>query len=306
MTVLAILLAVAGAGCYAFAARLQHGAVRAAAPDRRLRLRAVPDLVRQPRWLLGLLMLGLGAGTHAVALGLAPLTVVQPVGVLAVPLTAVLHAREHGTRVREAAGWALAASTIGLAAFVVIAANNTTATFVPGTAQVRAGQVVGAGVVLLAAAGTLAAGRVRCLAFATAGGACYGLVSVLMRAVSQRVTAGDLGEVSLASVAGIVVAMLVGGWFVQLGYASGTPDVVVACLTVVDPLVAVATGVVLLGEASGASPLAVTAAVGCAALAAAGVIALARSHPRPSPNPGPPPAARPRPSSTNPRNRSTR
>ncbi|MGH3647550.1 MAG: hypothetical protein ACRDTM_10295, partial [Micromonosporaceae bacterium] len=89
MTGLAIGLAVLGAVCFAVAAYLQHDAVH------RDRLALA---VRRPRWLAGLGLIGLGATVHAVALGLAPLVVVQPIGVLALPLVAALHARAYGVR----------------------------------------------------------------------------------------------------------------------------------------------------------------------------------------------------------------
>ena len=91
----------------------------------------------------------------------------------------------------------------------------------------------------------------------------------------------------LATVAGIGAAVLVGGWLVQQAFASGPPEVVIACLTVVDPIVAVLLGAMLLGEGA-ATP----ARPGCcwcsaAVAATAGVVALARHHPdavRPRPN----------------------
>jgi hypothetical protein len=71
----------------------------------------------------------------------------------------------------------------------------------------------------------------------------------------------------------------VGGWLVQQAFTSGPPEVVVACLTVVDPIVAVLFGVVLLGEGN-ATSAGHWAVLGAAALAASvGVAVLARHHP---------------------------
>jgi hypothetical protein len=115
-----------------------------------------------------------------------------------------------------------------------------------------------------------------------AGAAAFGLVSALVRAVSQSVVAGDVGPLELpvlAAVAGIAAAVLVGGWLVQQAFASGPPEVVIACLTVVDPIVAVLLGAVLLGEGAATPADTWVLLAGAAMTATAGVIALARHHP---------------------------
>ena len=65
----------------------------------------------------------------------------------------------------------------------------------------------------------------------------------------------------------------------QAGYASGPPEIVIAGLTVIDPIVAVILGVVVLEEAA-AAPLWVPVIMVAAGLVAClGVIVLARFHP---------------------------
>ncbi|MFT7839055.1 glycosyltransferase [Saccharothrix sp. BKS2] len=265
MTWLAVVLAVLGAVCFALAARLQHEAVRAGAGAPRL-----PDLVRRPRWLLGLLLLVLGSGVHAVALGMAPLSVVQPVGVVAIGVTALLDGRR-----RELP--AVLVTTLAVGAFVLLAAGSATPTTVAPEAQVRAGLLalgLLAGPALL---GVLARRpAVRALGFGSAAGVAYGLVSVLMRAVSQDVQRGGVSWATALSAAGIAAALLVGGWFTQHAYAGGPPHLAVACLTVVDPLVAVGAGAGLLGEATRTSGAVALAELACALVAVGGVVALAR------------------------------
>jgi hypothetical protein len=137
-------------------------------------------------------------------------------------------------------------------------------------------------VLALAGLGLARSGWVRCVACATAGAAAFGLVSALVRAVSQSVVAGDVGPFELpvlAAVAGIAAAVLVGGWLVQQAFASGPPEVVIACLTVVDPIVAVLLGAVLLGEGVATPVETWLVLAGAAITATAGVIALARHHP---------------------------
>ncbi len=262
MTMLAITLAVFGAVCFALAARLQHDAIAETG--------ARASVLRQPRWLGGLALLIAGAGVHAAALGMAPLTVVQPVGVLAIGMTALLD-----RRLRELP--AILLTTVGVGAFVFLASGSATATQIVPDAELTAGFVV---LGLIAVPGVIAAvttnARIRAVAFASAGGVAYGYVSVLMRAVSQSVQQGGFGLSHLVSVLGIAVSLAVGGWLVQHAYAGGPPHLAVACLTVVDPLVAVGIGAFLLGEAAHLSVLTGVALFACALAAVGGVFALAR------------------------------
>ncbi len=272
MTWLAVLLAVVGAVFFAFAARFQHDAVRATEGNLR-----VLELLGRPRWLAGLALLVAGAGLHAVALGMAPLSVVQPVGVLAIGVTAVLDGRR-----RELP--AVALTTFGVGAFVFLAAGSATATPVAPEAELTAGLLVLGLIAVPGLLGVLSAKpALRALGFGAAGGVAYGYVSVLMRAVSQDVQQGMIDWSTGLSAAGIAVALLVGGWFIQHAYASGPPHLAVACLTVVDPLVAVGIGAGLLGEATRTSGPVALAELACAAVAVGGVVALARKQKLPAP-----------------------
>ena len=166
--------------------------------------------------------------------------------------------------------------------FVGTAAGSAVSTPAPGRATLLAGVIVGLVVLVLAGVGLARTGWARCVACAMAGAAAFGLVSALVRAVSQAVTSGEIGIIDpavLATVAGVAAAILAGGWLVQQAFTSGPPEVVVACLTVVDPIVAVLFGIVLLGEGN-ATPAAHWAVLGAAAfVATVGVAVLARHHP---------------------------
>ena len=69
-------------------------------------------------------------------------------------------------------------------------------------------------------------------------------------------------------------------YFVQTAHSSNPPDLVVAGLTVIDPLVAVSIGIIVLGEAAGAPLWAIFAFAAAAAAAIWGVLSLARHHPQ--------------------------
>jgi drug/metabolite transporter (DMT)-like permease len=282
---LAIMLAMLGAVCFAGAAVLQHRAVSAHS-DRdtgdALSLRSLRAVTRRPGWLAGLALAVGGTTLHAIAIVLAPLSVVQPMGVLAVPIAVVLSMLRTGNRPAPGVVAGVALSIAGVATFVGTAAGTAVSSPAPDSATLVVALIVAGVVVGLAMLGLARSGWVRCVALATAGAVSFGLVSALMRAVAQSVTTGvsDLLAPSvLVALLGIVVALLVGAWLVQQAFASGAPEVVVACLTVVDPIVAVLLGVVLLGEGA-ATPLGSWVVLfGAAAVATAGVVSLARHHP---------------------------
>ncbi|WP_125774418.1 hypothetical protein [Antribacter gilvus] len=293
----AILLALLGAACFAVSSALQHHAVRAGHPDgpdhpgasadagrsgRALTMRHLIRIMRRPRWLAGLGLAGAGTVVHAVALLLAPLRVVQPVGVLAVPLAVLISAARSGRRPAVGVVVGAVVSIIGVVVFVVASAGSAASHSPTGGATLVAGLCVAAVVALLTVVGLARSGTVRCVALAMAGASAFGLVSALVRAVSQSVAAGDVGIFDLpvlGAAAGLVASLAVGGWLVQHAYHAGSPEVVIACLTVVDPIVAVVLGAVLLGEGT-ATPLATWALLGGAAVAAtAGVLTLAHHHP---------------------------
>lgn len=280
MTAFAILLAALGAVCYAIGARLQNSAVQGVSSDRGgLGVRSLFGLLRTNRWLVGLVSIAIGAVLHAVALGLAPLIVVQPVGVLALPLTAVLNARARRLRLNRGAILAIAASALGVAAFVWLTASTAITTEVQPAEQITATELVLGLVIVLGTVGLATRNRSRCLAFAAGTGVAYGFVSFLMHGVTLHLRTTGFTGLDLLPVLGIALALLIGAWLLQLAHASGPPDLVVACMTVVDPMVAVGIGIGLLGEAALANPGSITGEILCGLIACVGVVGLARHHP---------------------------
>ncbi|MGH3626968.1 MAG: hypothetical protein ACRDRL_05945 [Sciscionella sp.] len=273
---IAVLFAVVAAGCFVAAARIQYAAVRTVAGGGRLRLRALARLCRDPRWLGGMCALAGGAGLHAVSLAFAPLAVVQPVGALSLVAITMLQARDESRRLSVPVVCAVAASTLGIAIFVVLAASTTVLAPAAAGGSLITAFVVAALAVAAVAVGLLGPAGVRCPALGVAGGCCYGLVAVLTHIAALQLRFGT--AVPLLPVLGIAVAAVLGGAAVQHAYASGPPDVVMACTTVIDPLVAVGAGLLLLDEAAAASAAVVAGQIACAALATAGMAFLARSR----------------------------
>ncbi|MCZ2403125.1 multidrug DMT transporter permease, partial [Paenarthrobacter sp. Z7-10] len=117
MQTLGIPVALVGSVFLALGAQFQHRGVNkveaASSTDARNGLRSgqLLALVRRPSWIAGTLMLGLAILLQLISLFLAPLTVVQPLGAVALVITAVVNARATKTR--------LSASTIRAITFCV-------------------------------------------------------------------------------------------------------------------------------------------------------------------------------------------
>ncbi|MEU0885920.1 hypothetical protein ABZ345_45715 [Lentzea sp. NPDC005914] len=266
MVGVAILCAVVAAACGALGAMLQHAGVREVTD---LKLTSAHRLVSSRRWVYGFLILVACAILQVIALALAPVSVVAPLNALAIPIIAVARAR----KLTGLLAVGVLVATAGIVVFVSITAGKAVPTSVSPKVALQAGQLVVAAVLVCVVAATFTAGAVRSLALAVGAGILYGLVAVLVRDVTTT-----LPRVEWISLAGLIVAFLTGAWFIQLGYAAGPPDLVVAGQTVVNPIVAAWIGIKLLGEGSGMSGLSQSGLVISAVAAVSGTVVLAYYH----------------------------
>lgn len=284
----AVAMAVGAAVLFAVSAVLQNGAVadvvRSGSPAgpvvRTGELRA---LARTRAWVIGVVLATIGSITHAGALVLAPVAIVQPIGVLAVPFAVVIAARRNRRHPSATVQVIVAACLIAVAGFVTLANTQFRQSTPPSYIGVVAAAVTAVAVTaVLALIALRSTGWQRCVAFATSGATAFGLVSALMRLISLHLTTGidDLDDVGVwLPAAGVAGALVVGGWAVQQAHASGPPAVVVGCMTVTDPIVAVTLGITMLGEGGATSVEAVLGLVGCAVAGLGAALFLARHHP---------------------------
>lgn len=263
---LGIPVALVGSVFLAFGAELQHRGVTKvdAGSDGNaktgLRVGQLLALAHRPSWLIGMLMLAAAIILQLFSLFLAPLTVVQPLGAVALVLTALLEVRRTKTRLDRAGIRAILLCVGGIAVFVGVAAFTTTSLPI-GTQQLVIVLIILVCVLTALAAGFVALRkRSPTIYYISAGGMLFGFVATLAKVVIDRVhtivlhgfhlVPGD-GLTIVAFVA-IIVAALSGSYLVQTAYSSGAPDLVVAGLTVIDPMVGVVIGIVVLGEAAAA------------------------------------------------------
>ncbi|MGY3565126.1 multidrug DMT transporter permease [Sinomonas sp. RB5] len=235
-------------------------------------------LVRRPVWLAGSAMLGAAVLLQLAALRFSPLMVVQPIGAAALVVTALVNARAASRAPGRRQTAAILLSVVGIAAFVAVAAVSAQDVEISDT-HLRTILVL----LAVAVAAALAVGaRTRTHPSATlstaAAGVLYGFVATLVKAVIGRLVQGDFAWLSLVGVAGLGVAVVVGARLVQKAHAGGSDELVVAGLTVVDPMTAVSLGIVVLGEADAAPPASFAGFLAAGAAAVVGVWLLAKSQ----------------------------
>lgn len=295
--VVAAALAVVAAVLFAVAASAQNGAVsavvradtRGGEPPRAAVIggRELRSLARSRVWVAGISVNAVASMVHAGALVLAPVAIVQPIGVLSVPFAVVLAASRTHRRPPATVLVAVAVCLISVAGFVTLANAQLGTSPAPRFAGVAAAALgAGAGSALLALWGSRRSGWVRCVGFASSGATAFGLVSALMRLVALHLASGvnDLDDVGVwLPAAGIAAALVFGGWAVQQAHAAGAPAVVLGCLTVIDPMVAVVLGITMLGEGGSTSTGVVAGLVGFAVLALSAAVLLAQRHPAAQP-----------------------
>ena len=283
---LGIPLALVGAAFLAFGAQYQSRGLNkverivGVSAGSGLSFRHVMSLFQRPSWVVGTLLLGLAVVFQIGSLSLSPLIIVQPIGVVGLVITSVLNSRvsrvKLGKRVKTSIGLAVA----GIVVFVSIAAF--TASDRPVTDTKLIVILVTFAVMLIVALLLFVLLRHRGIAliYIVGAGVLYGFVATFAKAVIGRFQQGEFEWLTWTCVGALLIGALLGMVFVQNAYSSGPPDLVVAGLTVIDPIIAVLIGIVVLGEAAGAPLWAVVAFIASGAVAIIGVIGLAKFHPQ--------------------------
>lgn len=283
---LGIPLALAGAVFMSLGAQYQHRGVekveRLSGADGAtgLSVGQLKRLLTRPSWILGTLMLGLAIICQLAALSVAPLIVVQPLGAIALVITTLLNARVSGHSPTRKSLIAIGACVGGIFIFVFFAAIFAVEQDITDRELFVILAILLVVIIVLGACWLILRHRMRALFYVVGAGILYGFVATLAKAVIKRVQAGEFDWVTLVCVIALIAASAVGAYFVQTAYSSGPPDLVIAGLTVVDPMIAVLIGMLVLGEASAAPPWVLVCFGIAGAIAIWGVVGLARYHPQ--------------------------
>ncbi len=286
---IAIGLQVIGSFLFASGATLQHLGVKGTfdpsgkTSSNRLTLGGMLRLFLIRKWLLGLVLVFSGAGFHLIALSMAPVAVVQPVGILAVPWSVLLAAKIHGHEIPRRIWSAVSITVLGVVGFTIFSSL-----FATGEKPFEFNPILISFIVVCALCAVLsfvatkAASWAKAMLWSSVGAIFYGLASGMMKAAINLVQSDGFslfdGHV-LAVVAFMLACYGLGVWMIQQGYASGPAEITVGTMTTVDPFVAVLFGLVVLGEGSGMGFGPTIGMVVSGAVAVYGVVLLSRDHP---------------------------
>jgi len=235
-------------------------------------------LVRSPWWALGTALLGLAILCQLTSLIFAPIIVVQPLGVVALVITSVVNARVTHVKLTRDAIRAITFCVVGIAIFVTVAAFVAQETLIQEKQLLIILIIMGVVVVLLGVAFGLLRKRFTAIFYILSAGLLYGFVATLAKVVINRLLNGNFEWLTVGCVVALIAAVALGAYFVQTAYSVGSPDLVIAGLTVVDPLVAVSIGIIVLGEAADAPLWTVFVWIAAAGVAVYGVFQLAKTR----------------------------
>lgn len=263
---LSVLLSLVSAVAYAAGAIVQE---RVAAGDER---RAFAPL-RNGVWWVAVALNGAGALLHVVALAYGPLSLVQPLGALtivfALPLAALFVRRRAGRTAWRGAVMA----TVGLAGLLALTGSaGSHALSGPDRFALAVGAFGAVAALFLLGAG-LRRPMGRSVALATGAGMAFGMASVFTKTVAVEWTTGAVGSglPTLLVIAGLATAGLL---LSQAAYRGAGLTAPLAVVTVVNPVVAAAVGLSFFGEQFRYGMTGALVALGCGALAAAGLVLL--------------------------------
>jgi drug/metabolite transporter (DMT)-like permease len=237
-------------------------------------------LIRRPSWVFGTLLLTLAIVIQLISLVFAPLIVVQPLGVVAMVLTNVINSRVNGIAPDARVRGSIALAVLGIAIFVGFSAVYAFERALSEEQLLFIMWLLAAVIAVVVAAFLIFRQRLRAMFYIVAAGTLFGFVVTITKVLINRWQSNQVDALMILCLAGLIVAALLGGYFVQTAYSVGSPDLVIAGLTVIDPLVAVAIAITVLGEADRFPPFALAGIAVGGALSVIGVVLLARHHPQ--------------------------
>ncbi|MFH9109804.1 DMT family transporter [Streptomyces albus] len=246
----AVLLSLVSAVSYALAAIVQERLAATTAPSRW-------GLLRSGTWWTAAVLQGVGALLHVVALGLGPLTVVQPLGVLTLVLAAPMAALLVRRPVTPAAWRGIVLVSAGLAGILLLTGDAGAGTLSGDGQLVLAAAVLGSLALLV---GTAAVARrtghgspgrralaLRSVSLALAAGVAYGAGSVFMKTLAGSWMSSPL--TATVPLTALTVLLAAAGLATsQASYRDGGLATPLATATVANPVVAALAGIALLGE----------------------------------------------------------
>lgn len=244
----AALFALGAAACFAVTFVLQHSAVRQAVGVTGGPRRALRRVLSQPVWWVAGCVDVAGVSLHVTALHAGPVAEVQPM--LVAVLLAAIPAQYllRGVRpTRREVGAALVCAG-GLAVLLTAVPARDAGGRISGGALAAALGATGALVVATVGNPRVRRWQHRPVVDATLAGLCFGIVAVLLKALTPALLDHPLGLFGAWPFYALLIVALVGFVLSQTALAAHRLPAPLAAITVANPICAVAVGVGVLGE----------------------------------------------------------
>lgn len=274
--VIGLLVAFAGALLLAGGSELQSRAVFAAAG-------AWSAVMRNPRWILGLSLLGTAVTTNFVALALAPIAAVQSMSFVALAASTAFSAATGRIVVTHQVKLSIVACLVGILGFIcVIAQHPARADHADIDQQLIIVMIiqVGMAIACLVVAGIarqrdgttprIAALIAASMQFGTITGVFKVLVGLTLRDGVATVITSPMG---ILAVLGLAAGAAIAGAQFQFAHTMLPPPTVVAGLTIAETLTAATIGILVLGE-SALTPVGAALLLLSGSIAVGGVLGL--------------------------------
>ncbi|MGH8995837.1 MAG: DMT family transporter [Acidimicrobiales bacterium] len=272
-----VLLALASAGLYGSSSVLMHSKASTAPAERSLRPGLLVHLAHEPLWLAGFGAQAMGFGLQAAALGLGSLAIVQALGPSSLLVALPLAASWVKTPMHRSAWAGVAATTGGLAIFLLIASPGS------GWSQPtpRAWLTLFAAALLMASGlvvfGSRRSGPIRAVTFGTASGSVLAVNAALTKIVVSRFSHGIGSGLTSWEVYVLPWLLFLGLLLMQSSFQAGRIEWSLPALTVSNPVLSVTIGATAFHEhftAHGSTFIALATSLIVTTL---GIIFLARS-----------------------------
>ncbi|WP_437440930.1 DMT family transporter [Rathayibacter oskolensis] len=187
-------------------------------------------LLSRPSWVVGTLMLALAIVFQLTSLGFSPLIVVQPLGAVALVITAVVNARVSRVRLNKASIRAIMLCVGGVGTFVLVAAFNAVDKSIQTSQLITILVILAVVLTVFIIAFRVFRKGAKAIFYILGAGVVYGFVATLAKVVLNRIKFGEFDPLTVVCIVALLAATALGGYFVQNAYSSGPPDLVVAGL----------------------------------------------------------------------------
>lgn len=254
---LSVLLALAAAAFYAVGWVLQQREAAAESERPSLSPALLLHLVRRPAWLVGIAAMVAGNVLQGAALTFGSLTLVEPVLVTSLLLALPLGAAMSRQRLHRREWTAAIAVSVGVAVLLIVGAP-TAATHVGQPFNwVLAGAAAAGASAVVVLLGLRTGGVARAVLFASAAGMLFGLEDAITKSLFDRIDVHGITTVFTSwQTYGVLATAIYGLLLAQDAYKSAPLPASLPPLTVGEPIIGIAVGIVVLGERFNISGLA--------------------------------------------------